>query len=362
MAGAAWLPLRLERRAAPEWRLQLAALLLALLASGIMLVVLFLAAGADPWQAFAALAKGAFGTRRAALETLVKATPLILTGLAFAIGYHARLWNIGAEGQLFAGAIMAYWAATLLLGLPLPRPILLLALGLAAALGGALLAGLAGLLRARYGVSEIIATVMLNYLVVYLLSYLLTGGPWGEPGSVYQQTARLDQAAWLPVLAAPSRLHAGFVVALLAALAAYALLWRTPLGLEIRAMGRNPEAARLKGIRLGRTIVIALAISGALAGLAGLAEVFGVHHRLRADVSPGYGFTGIIIAMLGSNHPAGIVLAAVLFGALVNGALQMQITTGVPSALSYVLQALILLSFLVASVAVRWRPVWRPAP
>lgn len=350
---------RLERRDVTEWRLQLAAAVLALLASAVILALLFRLAGADPSQAFGALLKGAFGTRRAALETLVKATPLILTALAFAVGFHAKLWNIGAEGQLFAGAIMAYWATTLFTGAGLPWGVLLLAIGAMAFLGGALLGGLSGLLRARYQVNEIITTVMLNYLVSYLLSFLLLDGPWSEPNSVYQQTPRLDRSVWLPVVVTQSRLHAGFLMALGAALAVYILITRTALGLEIRAIGGNPVTARLKGIKLGRTMVMAMLISGGLAGLAGLTEVFGVHHRLRADVSLGYGYTGIIVAMLGNNHPAGIVLAAVLFGALVNGALRMQIATGVPTALSYVVQALILLMFLIATVAVRWRLVLR---
>ncbi len=343
---------KVERRLYPSRAWQAASIVLALVAAFVVSSLLIASAGATVSEALKAMFQGAFGTRNAVVETLVQATPFIFTGLAVTIAFRARVWNIGAEGQFFAGGMAAFWVATSLEGLP---PALLIALTiLGAALAGGLWGGIAGFLKARYGANEIIVTVMMNFIISLILSYLLSG-VWQDANSYFYQTALMPEASFLPRLLDKGRLHAGFVLALLTALGTYVLLWKTTLGYEIRAIGINPLASRYKGISVALTTVLVMAISGAVAGLAGVSEVGGIHHRLRLDISIGYGFTGIIIALLGRLHPAGVVLAAIFFGALVNGALAMQIATGVPVALVHAIQGITLIFLLAADVLARYQ-------
>jgi len=308
--------------------------------------LLFLAAGADPIAAFAALAKGSFGSARAIADTLVKATPLILTGLATALAFRARLWNIGAEGQVFAGAMFAYWCQSSL-G-PAPAIVQIPVIVLGAVLGGGLLGGLAGVLKTRFKVDEVIATVMLNYIVIYVLSLLLQQGPWTESGGFFEQTALVPAASKLPILWEKTRLHLGFLLALFVAAILQVIIQRSPLGYEIRAAGSNLRALEFQGVNVSRLVIVVFLLSGAIAGLAGAFEVYGVQYRLKSGTLSGIGYTGIIIAILGQLSPRGVVVAAVLFGALLNGATLMQIKTGVPSALIYAIEAIILMFFLIA--------------
>jgi|SRR5688572_8171067 len=308
--------------------------------------LLFLAAGADPLAAFAALAKGSFGSARAIADTLVKATPLILTGLATALAFRARLWNIGAEGQVFAGAMFAYWCQSSL-G-PAPAIVQIPVIVLGALLGGGLLGGLAGVLKTRFKVDEVIATVMLNYIVIYVLSLLLQQGLWTEPGGFFEQTAIVPAASKLPILWEKTRLHLGFLLALAVAGILQVVIQRSPLGYEIRAAGSNLRALEFQGVNVSRLVIIVFLLSGAIAGLAGAFEVYGVQYRMKSGTLGGLGYTGIIIAILGQLSPRGVVVAAVLFGALLNGATLMQIKTGVPSALIYAIEAIILMFFLIA--------------
>jgi simple sugar transport system permease protein len=335
---------RIERRREPRPTARLIGLGAALAGAMVVCSILFVAAGADPLKAFAALAKGSFGSLRASGETLVKATPLILTGLAACVAFRARIWNIGAEGQVFAGAMFAYWIQHNLGGFPAAVQIPVVILGAMA--GGALYAGLAAVLKTRFSVNEVISTVMLNYIIVYVLSLLLLRGPWSEAGGFFEQTARVDGGAVLPMLLAGTRLHMGFLLAIAAAVLVHVVLARTPLGYEIKAAGSNLRALQVQGTDTRRLILVVFLLSGALAGLAGITEVYGVHYRLKAGAVAGYGYSGIIVAILGQLHPAGIVAAAILFGALLNGATLMQIETGVPSALIYAIQAILLLFFL----------------
>lgn len=345
---------QLERRTEVSRWWQAASLLIAIVAAFAVAGLLLLTAKANVWVAFRALFGGAFGDWRALLETLVRAAPLILTGLAAALAFRGRVWNIGAEGQLVIGAMAGYWAYTLLNGLP--RLPLLVGIFLFGALGGAIFGWLAGLLKVRFGVDEIISTVMLNYIAMFFLSFMLSGvGPWREPGSYYQQSPMIAEVAYLPVLIPRSRLHVGFVVAVLAAVLVYVLLEKTPLGYEMRAIGFNPIAARFKGTDVPRTVILTMAISGALAGLAGVGELFAIHRRLVMDISTGIGYTGIIVAMLANLHPLGVILAAILFGGLTNGAYRLQITTGVPSAFIFAIQAIVLLFVISASILSRYR-------
>ena len=330
------------------------AIVVALIAALLISAILIKLADASPLEAFINLLKGAFGNKRAALETLVKATPLILTGLATVIAFQGKIWSIGQEGQFFLGAIGGYWAYRIFEGLPALAlvPIIILAGVLVGGVGGMI----AGLLKAYFNVDVIISTVMGNYIIDYLLSFLLSGvGPWREPGSYYQQTAPIAENAYYPILISSSRLHLGFLIAIICSMLVYLILNHTPFGYQLRAFGSNPQAAKFKGININKIIIITMFISGALAGLAGTGELFGVQYRLRPDLSPGYGYTGIIVAMVAGLNPIGVIPAAILFGAIINGSAQMRIATGVPTALTSAIQAIVLLSLLSAQVLTRFR-------
>lgn len=335
---------RIEPRSETTAKGRALAVAVALAASLVLCALLFLAVGVSPVAAFQSLAQGAFGTWRAATETLVKATPLIFTGLATAIAFRARLWNIGAEGQVFAGAMFAYWCQSALAGSSawIQLPVIIIG----AMVGGGLYAGLAAILKTRFRVDEVISTVMLNYIIVYALSLLLLKGPWSEAGGFFEQTAKVDPGSILPILFDKTRLHLGFLLALIAAAFVYLMIRKSPVGFEIRAAGSNLRALEVQGTKSRRVILMVMLISGALAGLAGMAEVYGVHYRLKAGAITSYGYTGIIVAILGLLNPWGVVIAAILFGALVNGATFMQIKTGVPSALIYAIEAILLLFYL----------------
>lgn len=327
-------------------------------AAGLAVSALLLAStGADVGQVFLALLQGAAGSPKALATTLVKATPIILTGLATVIAFRAQLWSIGQEGQVFAGAMGGYLGAQLLAGLP---PLLffpgVLVFGMAA---GMAFGWLAAVLRNRFAVNEIISTVMLNYLVIYLLSWLLQGGPWGESGGTisYQQTPMLPTEAFLPALFGSSRLHAGVLLPFLAAAICSIVMARTPLGYEVRGLGYNPEALRHKGVDIARTVSIILMASGALAALAGAIELFGVSHRLRADNLVGLGYTGIIVGMIGGLRPLGTVLAGLFFGGLASGAVYMRVLGDVPASLVPAIQGITLFFFLCAGVLARYRVV-----
>ncbi|MBL8583938.1 MAG: ABC transporter permease [Rhizobiaceae bacterium] len=349
-----------ERRVEPNLGWTVAAFALAVLACLLATALLLATTGADIGQAFSALWKGAAGSRRALTSTLVNATPLILTGLATVVAFRAQIWSIGQEGQVFAGAMGGYLGATLLMGLP---PVLffpaVLAFGVAA---GALLGGLCGWLRTRFGVNEIISTVMTNYLIAYLMSWMLSGGPWTEVGTVaYHQSPELPADAVLPMLAGIPRLHVGVVLPFVAALFCSVLLARMPLGYEIRGLGYNPEALRHKGVDIARTVVVVMMISGGLAALAGAIELFGVSHRLRADNFAGLGYSGIIVGMIGGLSPLGTVVAGLFFGGLASGAVSMRVLSDTPAALVPAIQGLTLFFFLCAGVLARYRIV-RKAP
>ncbi|MCP5088240.1 MAG: ABC transporter permease [Rhodobacteraceae bacterium] len=345
--------IELVPRSSTGWRAQLAAYALALVLGFTTSALLIAASGASIIEGFGALYEGAFGSQEAILQSLVAATPLIFTGLATVIAFRAEIWSIGQEGQVFAGAMCGYWA-TLYLG-DAPGLVSIPVIILAAMIGGALMGGFCGWLKTRFQVNEIISTVMLNYVIVYLLSYLLAGGPWTEEGSTsYHQTPVFTDNFHLPLLVDDVKLHIGFALALVAAAICWVILKKTPLGFEIRALGFNPTALRFKGVNVTRTVLIIMCISGALSALAGVSEIFGVNHRLRGDVMTGIGFTGIIVGMIGGLNPIGAVIAALLFGALANGSLYMSVLSDIPPSLVPAMQGILLLFFLTASVLVRY--------
>lgn len=320
-------------------RPSLLALLVALLASGLLIAV----AGGNPLVALSAMAQGAFGSAYAWSEVGVRACPLLLTGLAVAIAFRAGIWNIGAEGQLLVGAATVAWLGSRLGAWP-PVLAITAALG-AAALGGALWAGVAGVLRTARGVDEVISTIMLNFIALGLVGWLVHG-PLMEAAGTYPQTDAVAAAVRLPRLVAGYRVHAGLLLALLLAAASFALLFRTVLGFEMRAAGLNLLAARLAGLRTTGALLRALALSGALAGLAGGIEVSAITYRLYDNFSPGYGFTAIAVALLGRLHPAGVVAAALFFAALEVGSNAMQGAAGVSAVLVSAVQAIVILSLL----------------
>jgi simple sugar transport system permease protein len=336
---------RIVRREAGRW-FWLRTFLLAAIGSILVTALLFAIAGADVLSGFEALIVGSVGSKRALVETLTRATPLILTGVGTAVAYRARIWNIGAEGQLFAGAMAAYWANLQVSAvLPLAIPIALVA-GFA---GGALYAGFAGWLKVRFAVQEVISTVLLNYIILFALSLLLLDGPWSDPGSFYQRTPVLPEATWFPLLVERSHLHIGFLVALIAAVVVEVMITRTAFGFELRAFGYNPYVLALKGTSGARMVLVVMAISGGLCGLAGVGEVYGVHHRLLEGISPGLGYSGIMIAVLAGLNPLGVVVAAILFGGLDNASITLPVKVGVPSALSEMIQGVALIMFVSAA-------------
>lgn len=298
----------------------------------------------------------AFANRDAVAETLVAATPLIFTGLAVAFAARMLLWNIGAEGQLFLGAAAASWLA---FSFPdAPRGLLLPAMVVAGAIGGAAWAAGPGVLRASLGVSEIVTTLMLNFVAILLVDYLVHG-PWRDPeSSGFPLSKPFTESAILPSFG-DTRLHVGFLIALGAAVVVWALLRSTRFGYEVRVIGESQPAARYAGMPLRRNIVVVMLISGGLAGIAGMSEVSGIVFRIQPDISAGYGYTGIIVATLGRFSAPGVVIAAVLFGALQVGGYALQ-TTEVPPSIVQVLQGAILFIAVGAEMLARYRVRWSP--
>lgn len=320
----------------PDLLESLAAVIVALLV-GAGLITVF---GKDAGAAYRALLDGAAGNLNSIAETLLKAIPLTLAGIGVSVAFRANVFNVGAEGQLYIGAMTAAWVG-LLLG-DQPWYIVLPAMMIAAMFAGALWAGIAGILKTTLGASELINTIMLNYIAIFFVGYLLHG-PLQDPQSPLGQTARLGEAARLPRILEGTRLHAGIFVALIAVVIVYVLLWRTVWGFQIRASGHNPEAAQSAGINTKWVILSSLLVSGALAGLAGFTEIAGVQRRMIENLSPGYGYTAIVVALLGRTNPPAVFVAAILFAGLQVGASTMESAVGVPSAIATIIQYLIVL-------------------
>ena len=325
----------MTRHATVRWLL--AAVVIA--AVGLVTVV---AVGASPERALAAAVEAAVGSPVAVQETLAKTVPLLLCGLAVALAFRAGVWNIGAEGQLLAGATVATWAV-----LWVPAGPWSVAVGLGAGLvAGAAWAGIAALLRAVSGVNEVLSTILLNLVAQALLGWAVHG-PLAEKGGAYPQSDALPEAArlWRPF--PPGRLHLGLLVAALVGVAVWLLLRRTRWGLAVRATGDNAEAARIAGVRTGRVQAQALLLSGAIAGLAGAVEVAGITFRLFERFSPGWGYSGIAVALLGGLEPSGTAGAALLFGALSAGSGGMQRVAGVPAVATLLLQGTVVVALAV---------------
>lgn len=341
----------IERRETESALIKILSIIFAIVAALLVSALLIRMWGANVGEAFTALYSGGFGSSKNLINTLIKATPLIFTGLAAAIAFRAEIWNIGAEGQYLAGAMGAYLAITLFQGLP--RFLYILLIFLFAILAGGIVAGLSAFLKNRFNVDVIVSTVMMNYIIEFLLSLLLFT-VWGDPSTFYPLSPFLPEESFFPMLVEKYRLHAGIIVAVVAAVLTYLMIEKTPQGYELRALGLNPIAAKFKGIDPKRTLLWVMVISGAVAALGGAIELTGLTHRLKPEISVGYGFTGIIVAMLADLNPLGILISGFLFGGLLNGSFTMQVQTGVPVSIAYAIQAIILMFVLSASVLTRY--------
>lgn len=344
--------MRLERRPNVPVHLAIAAPLAAVAVALILAGGLIAAAGVNPLTAYVEMLRGALGSRLSITEMLTRATPLILTGLAAAVAFRARLWNIGGEGQFFIGALVTAWIGHSL-GLPGPLGIpVLLVVGMLA--GAALLAGPA-YLRLRFGVDEVVTTLLLNFIVILFVG-LMIEGPLRDPLAFgWPSSVPVDSDFRLPDLIRGTRLHVGLLVAIGAAGIVWLILARTVFGAETRAAGLNATAAAFAGVSLPRTLMGVALLSGALAGLAGSVEVLGVTAGVTTTMSPGFGYAGIVVAMLAALHPAGVIAAAVFVATVFVGADAMSRATGVPSFIADVIVALCLLTMLVALLFTTYR-------
>jgi len=295
--------------------------------------------GESPLNAYMALFKGAFGSVTGLANTLTEAIPLIFSGLAVALAFQCGLFNIGVEGQLYIGAFVSTIIALKLA--VWPTLILLPVVIIGGMMAGMVWGGLPGLLKAKFGTHEVIVTVMLNYIAIFFTSYLVNY-PFKAEGWV-AQTKVIPESAFLQKIIPRTHLTSGLYLAIGMAILVYFFLWKTSSGFEIRAVGENPHAAQSGGISIAKNITLAMALSGGLASLAGIVQVLGIYHRFIDNFSPGYGFTGIAVAVLGRNHPIGVTLTALLFGALNSGALRMDRITNISSNMVVLIQGLVIL-------------------
>ena len=359
-----------ERKALLPWRVQveprivdvphwlpplvsLGALVLALVLGGIVLTVV----GGNPFQTYLHMARAAFGDEGVLSDTLTKATPILLCGLACSLAFRAKLWNIGAEGQFFLGA----WAASAIVLLPVlpgtaPKILMLLVMAIAGFIGGAVWGLAPGLLKAKLNVNEVLTTLMMNYIAISWNNFFIFA-VWSEQG--FQMSPKFPTTAWLPRLTdyaeqvpffAGLTTHMGLLIGLIVAVILWWVMYRSKWGFEIELTGDNPKAARYAGVNIARNTVLVMMLSGGLAGLAGMSEISGVVHRLQGAISPGYGFTGIIVAWLAKLNPLVVVPVSILFGALILAGREIQ-----PSGIAKLLQGIILFCLISSEVLLRYR-------
>ncbi|MBR9763048.1 MAG: ABC transporter permease [Rhodobacteraceae bacterium] len=347
--------MRFERRDHPSRGLTLLAPLGAILAALLGAGVLIAIAGANPLEAYGLILKGALGSRLGFSEMLTRATPLILTGLAAAVAFRARLWNIGGEGQFYMGAlaVAAFGMIPAIAGLPAPLAILLCLI--AGAVAGMVLLLLPLGLRLKFGVDEVVTTLLLNFVAVLFVSLMIEGAMKDPLAFGWPQSVPVPDSAVLPKLMERTRLHAGLVIAVVMAVAVWWIQSRTVFGMRARAAGLNPRAASFAGVPLGRTLIVVACLSGGMAGLAGAIEVMGVKGYVSTDLSPSYGYSGIIIAMLANLNPLGVIAAALFSAVMFVGADSMSRALGIPSYIADVTVALSLLTMLVAIFLTQYR-------
>ena len=342
---------RLEKTGAPLWFRGLIPII-TLVLTFILTSGLIMWGKANPFEAYYYFLIDPLSGRVSFLEVLVKSTPLILTGIAVTVAFVAGYYNIGAEGQLYAGALAAAWLGTVLHGVSTPVAILLMVFG--GFIAGMLWALIPALLRVYLKVDEVVTTLLANSIILFIISAILNG-PWRDPQSGWPQSPEIAEATRLPQLVARSRLHFGFVLALLAVAVVWFILTRTSFGLKLRAVGLGKEGARFAGIHIERTVLIAALISGGIAGIAGYVEVAGIQYHLIGELSPGYGYTGIIIATMGGLNALGVGASALFFGLVETGAQTVSRALGVPVYLGEITQATMLLVILGMFLLQRYR-------
>ncbi len=329
----------------------LASYLLVALLVVLAAVLSITAVGSDVPKAFGGFFRGAFGSVYGISEVLVRAIPLMLAGLGVSIGFSSGFFNIGAEGQIYIGATAATVVGLLLPGLP---GFVLLPLAILASLAaGGLWSAVPGFLKARLGLSEVINTIMFNYIAINIVA-ILVRTTLKDPNYPLPMSPELSGAMTLPTLLDGTRLHAGLIVALAAAVLVFVLMRKTPLGFTMRVVGLNPRAARVAGISVYANLIVASFLSGALAGAAGAVEVAGIHHKLLEGISPGFGYLAIIVSLLGRNNAAGIVAASLGIAALQVGSMSMQRQAGVPTSISWIVMGLLVLLILARSTIFRF--------
>jgi general nucleoside transport system permease protein len=349
--------LRLEPRAAPSDLMAVASPLIAVALTALLAALLFMALGKDPVRGLAVFFFEPLNGARAVSEVLLKATPLITIALGLALCFRANVWNIGAEGQFLLGALAGGGMALALTahGVVLPKLLSVPLVLTAGALGGAAWAAITALLRDRFNANEILVSLMLVYIAQQLVN-LLVFGAWKDPlGFNFPQTRTFDASTWLPLLVPPYRVHIGLPLALLLALAAWLLMFRSLRGFEMQVGGLAPAAARYAGFSPRRSLWTALLLSGALAGLAGAMEAAGPLRQLTPHISTGLGFTAIIVCFVGRLHPLGMVLASVLLSMMLIGGELAQSRLGLPNALTGVFQGLLLVLLLACDTLIHFR-------
>jgi len=326
--------------------------LLSIFVALILGALIMMAMGYDVGKAYISLLNGAFGSRNSIGETLIQVTPLLFTALSYAIALRCGLINLGAEGQLYIGAICGSMVGAHISGLPaILHIIFILFTGF---IGGALWGLIVGILKMRFGASELITTIMLNYIALEFVSYCVTNTPFKDmtKGAAPRMTSIIDNVK-LPTILSGTRLHAGFILALIGVVAYYIFMWKTTKGYEMRVIGMNPNAGRYSGMNIKRNGLLSIFIAGGFAGLGGVIQIIGLTYFLTEGFAANVGFSGVAVALLGGCHPLGMIASAILFGALNAGGVKMQLLAGVPSASIYMIQGMIIL-FAVSRELFKW--------
>jgi ABC-type uncharacterized transport system permease subunit len=340
-----------KREPLPGWAkvaIPIGAIVVTLMLSAVPILL----AGGQLWKSYFYLFYGALGTRYNFLETFVKASPLVLTGLAVAFAFRAKFWNIGAEGQLLAGALTAT-----VLGVHLgavPAALVLPTIIFAGFLAGGIWASIPALLKTKLKVDDVVSTLLLNYVMLHIMGALLFG-PLQQPGSSWPRSSAIIEAACYPILLTRSRFHLGILISLAAVWVVWFINKKTIFGYRSKAVGINIRAAHFGGINTTSVILWTALVSGGLAGLAGVGELCALQYRLIMDISPGYGYSGIVIAMLGNLHPVGVLFSAFFFSVIIVGAQTMSRMTGVPTYIAEVIQGMALIVMLIFLLFTEYR-------
>ena len=349
--------MRIEPRENVSLTMKTLAPIIAVFSAMVVCSVLLLWAGASPLEGWALMLKGALGSKFAITETLTRATPLIFTGLAAAVAFRAKLWNIGGEGQLYVGAVVATWLGTGMI--ELPAYLMIPFLFVAGALGGGLLLLAPTLLKTKLQVDEVVTTLLLNFIVLLFVNWLVFG-PWKDPMAMgWPQAAPVIDSAILPQMLAKTRLHLGFILALACALVVWWFMRSTTWGFEIRAVGASPKASLFAGMPVNAVTIRTAFISGGLAAMAGVSELCGVKEYLTLDLSPGFGYSGIVVAMLAALHPLGVVASSIFIAVIYIGADSMSRAINISNYIADVTTAVCLLSILVAMFLAKYKIRWR---